>query len=164
MINHRKNEIVIVTGLENYLSTENRPCKVVRQNQVAEVPHYPYVSYTVTTPVSEYGGTYSADKNGTLYRGALQTWSFTVQSDNQDEAMELGMKLYDFFSVVALTMLSDNDITVRRVTNLTTRDNLITIQYEYRKGLDVTFGLLNIITTEQQMSPDVIETTNLTNI
>lgn len=158
MIDHRANEIVIVDGLQAYLSKEGRPCTVVRQNQVAKSPAYPYVSYTEITPLSEMRGTYSETEDGTLYRDATQTWSFTVQSDDQDEALALGMKMADFFTASGLILLSDKGITVRRVTNLTSRDNLLTIQYEYRKGLDVTFGLLYAITPEQQQSPDVIET------
>lgn len=158
MIKHRKNEIVVVDGLKAYLSTAQRPCEVVRQNQVQAAPCYPYVSYTVSTPLSEHKGTYCKAPDGTLYRDILQTWSFTVQSDDQDEALELGMKMYDYFSAVGLTLLNDNAITVRRVTSLTQRDNLITIQYEYRNGLDVVFGLMYEITPDQQMSEDVIET------
>lgn len=148
MINHRANEIVIVESLKDYLSTEFRPCEIVRQNQIAEVPPYPYVSYTITTPVSMSGGTYSVSEDGRQYKQMEQTWSFTVQSDDQDEALNLAIRMHDFFSLVGLTKLADNDIVVHRVRDVTTRDNLISIQYEYRNGLDVTFGLLNVITPE----------------
>lgn len=150
MIDYRENEIVIVESLKSYLSSEFRPCEIVRQNQVAKVPDYPYVSYSVTTPVSESSGTYSENEDGTLYRSILQTWSFTVQSDDQDEAMSLAMRTYDFFTAVGLPHLSDNGITVRRVRDITTRDNLISIEYEYRKGLDVTFGLCYFIKPDAQ--------------
>ena len=142
MIEHRKNELVIVESLKKYLYNETRPCEMVRQNQVAEVPDYPYGSYTVTTPVSAHGGTYSRAEDGTLYRSVLQTWSFTFQSDDQEEAMALAMKAYDFFTAAGVTLLADKGITVRRVRDVTTRDSLLTIQYEHRNGLDVTFGLL----------------------
>lgn len=148
MINHRANEIVIVESLKDYLRTEFRPCEVVRQNQIAEVPPYPYVSYTVTTPASMSGGTYSVAEDGRQYKQMEQTWSFTVQSDDQDEALNLAIRMHDFFSLVGLAKLADNGIVVHRVRDVTTRDNLISIQYEYRNGLDVTFGLLNVITPE----------------
>lgn len=157
MIEHRKNEIVIVEKLKAYLSTEIRPCEVVRQNQTAKAPAYPYVSYTATTPVVDNRGTYCKREDGALYKNLLQTWSFTVQSDDDDEAIVLGMKMYDFFSLVGLTPLADAGINVHRVTNLTARDNLLTIQYEHRKGLDVTFGLLSVIEPENQVSKDTIE-------
>ena len=158
MIQHRTNEIAIVEKLRAYLSTEARPCEVVRQNQVAKAPPYPYVSYTVTTPIVDNRGTYCESDDGTLYKNMLQTWSFTLQSDDADEALTLGMKMYDYFSVVGLTPLTDDSINVHRVTNLTTRDNLLTIQYEHRQGLDVTFGLLSVIEPDDQVSKDKIET------
>lgn len=158
MINLRANEIVIVENLKKYLTTDGRPCEVIRQNQVAEAPPYPYVSYTLTTPVSSDQGTYCEAEDGTLYKNVLQTWSFTVQSDDQDEAMTLALKAYAFFSSVGVTLLADNKIMVSRVRDVTTRDNLITIQYEYRNGLDVTFCLLYSITPDAQLSDDVIET------
>ena len=157
MLDHRANEITIVSGLKDYLSTESRPCEVVRQNQVAKIPAYPYVSYTLTTPVSAHSGTYSEAEDGTLYRSILQTWSFTVQSDDQEEALSLAMKIYDFFSAAGVTYLSDKGITVRRVRDVNTRDNLLTIQYEYRNGLDVTFGLLYEISPGEQINRDQIE-------
>ena len=158
MINHRANEIVIVDALQAYLSKSDRPCTVIRRNQVAKAPDYPYLSFTATTPLSEMRGTYSEAEDGSLYRDATQIWSFTVQSDSDDEAMELGMKLSDFFTASGINLLADKGITVRRVTSLTARDNLLTIQYEYRKGLDVTFGFLYSITPDAQLSRDVIET------
>lgn len=158
MINHRPNEIVIVDGLKDYLSTKERPCEVVRQNQVVEAPDYPYVSYTVTTVANEFKGTYSEAENGTLYRDAIQTWSLTVQSDDEDEALNLGLKMLSYFTVVGLTILADKGITVRRVTGLTVRDNLLSIQYEHRMGLDVMFGLLYAITPDEFVTRDKIET------
>ena len=158
MIDYRANEIVIVEALKTYLTSKDRACEVVRQNQVAEVPPYPYVSYTVTTPVSEDKGTYNETEDGTLYKSILQTWSFTAQSNDQDEALTLATKIYDFFTVVAHSFLADNNITVRRVRNVTTRDNFISIQYEFRNGLDVTFGLLSVIEPSAQVYDHVIET------
>lgn len=155
MIKHRQNEIVIVEKLKAYLSTDVRPCEVIRQNQTAKVPPYPYVSYTVTSPVSAMAGTYSEAKDGTLYRNIMQTWSFTAQSDDQEEALTVAMKIYDFFTAVGLTALADNGIAVRRVRDVTARDNLLSIQYEYRNGLDVTFGLLYAIAPNKH--PEVIE-------
>ena len=157
MIDLRANEIVIVEGLKKYLTSDTRPCEVVRQNQVAEVPAYPYVSYTLTTPVDGMSGTYSEAEDGTLYKNVLQTWSITVQSDDQDEAMTLALRAYDYFTAAGITELADKNITVRRVSGVTTRDNLITIQYEYRNGLDIVFGLFYAITPENLPDTGVIE-------
>lgn len=150
MIESRNNEVVIVNGLQKYLSTGERPCQVVRQNQVAPIPAYPYVSYTVTSPVIARGGTYSVSRDGVQYKKMQQTWSFTVQSDDADEAMELGIMMYDFFAVSGVTLLADNGIVVDRVGNVTARDNLLTIEYEHRNGLDVTFGLLSTVSPQDE--------------
>lgn len=162
MLDYRRNEIEIVEGVKAYLSTEERPCEVIRQNQVAKIPPYPYVSYTLTTPLSEFRGTFSIAPDGTRYRSALMTLSFTVQSDDQEEAIALAYKLHDFFSVAGVTYLADKGITVRRVRDISTRDNLITVQYEYRNGLDVTLGLLYTISADELVIDDEIHEANIT--
>ena len=161
MIENRNNEIIIVDGLSNYLSTDTRPCSVVRQNQTAPIPAYPYVSYTITNPVVTQGGTYSITKDGTRYKRLEQTWSFTVQSDDQDEALNLALEMYDFFAEVARVTLADRNIIVDRVGNITPRDNLLSIEYEYRNGLDVTFGLLHQISNTGKNAFDEIETVDI---
>lgn len=157
MIDHRNNEIIIVEGLKSYLRDDMRTCEVIRQNQVSKIPPYPYCSYTVTTPMAEHGGGYSQDKSGALYKTVLQTWSFTFQSDDQDEALEFAMKAVDFFTADGRMLLSDNNIVVRRVRSITTRDNLLTNQFEYRNGFDVTFGILSKIDLPEQ-AKQTIET------
>lgn len=156
MLDYRKIEITIVDSLKDYLNIEGRPFELVRQNQVSEAPPYPYGSYTAITPVSAHAGTYSRAEDGTLYKDILQTWSFTFQSDDQEEALTLAMKAYDFFTAAGLTLLADKGISVRQVRAITTRDNFISVQYEHRNGLDVTFGLLYTITPVNE----VIETVN----
>lgn len=158
MIKSRNNEVVIVSGLQDYLSTPERPCLVVRQNQVAPIPPYPYVSYTVTSPVLSRGGTYSVASDGTRYKRLQQAWSFTVQSDDPDEALELGIRMYNFFALSGITLLADNGITVDSVGNVAARDNLLSIEYEHRCGMDVTFGLLHQIADEGKDAQDPIET------
>ena len=154
MLDYRENEIIIVEALRSYLRSKFPTCEVVRQNQISKAPAYPYVSYTVISPVGNHTGTYSETVDGTLYKDILQTWSFTSQSNDQEEAMIISMMIYDFFSALGLVPLADKNITVRRVGNITTRDNLLTIEYEYRNGLDVVFGLLYAITPDN----GVIET------
>jgi hypothetical protein len=157
MIDLRAYEIVIVESLKKYLTTDTRPCEVVRQNQVAEVPPYPYVSYTQTTMLPAMSGTYSEADDGTKYRSIYPTWSFTVQSDDQDEASILAMKMFDFFSAVGVNLLAEHDIIVSKVRDVTPRDNMLSIQYEYRNGLDVTFGFLYVIAPDVEYSAGVIE-------
>lgn len=130
-------EPYIVTQLERYTG-----CTVVLSNQTAPVPHYPYISYTITTPVHQVGGTYCM-KEGIYYQPMLQTWSFTVHSDDSRKCQQLGMKMYDFFARAGREALYQNQIAVSRKTDLMQRDNLLTVQFEYRCGMDVTFRLMH---------------------
>ena len=157
MLDFRKYETIIVENLKQYLTESTRRCEVVRQNQVAKIPPYPYVSYSVITPADAHKGTYSEAEDGTLYKSIQQTWSFTTQSDDQDEAITLAYKIFDFFSAAGVQFLSDNEIVVLRVGGISTRDNLISIQYEYRNGLDIVFGLVYSISPDSKLVQDVIE-------
>jgi hypothetical protein len=90
---------------------------------------------------------------------ALQTGSFTAQSDKDAEALEKAMLIKDFFEEAKRQELADNDIIVADVGGITPRDTLLTIDYEYRKGLDVTLRLNNVI---EKPNNGVIETVTLT--
>lgn len=121
-----------------------RPCDVIRQNQDAPKPAWPYLSYTITSPMEGRGGTYMEDpETGVLFMPITQRWSFTTQSDREPEAMRLGMLARDFMEVAGHIWLSDHGVTVQSVGNLNNRDNLISIQYEYRQGFDAVLTFLN---------------------
>ena len=138
MIKLRNREIIIVEGMQKELG-----CLVIRANQTARVPPYPYVSYNVITPISANLGTWGQYDDGKERKPFNQTWSFTVQSDDSTQSMELAIKARDYLEHVGTVYLNDNDIIVESVGNVTNRDNLLTIEYEYRNGFDVTFWLLN---------------------
>lgn len=120
------------------------------------MPAYPYISYTVlSTDVQK--GTYAAaeiKKDGeaveVLFKPVLQKWSFTVQSNDDAEALGKAMLISDFFAEIKRQELADKDIIVADIGAITPRDNLLTIEYEYRKGLDVTLRLNNVIELENR--------------
>lgn len=145
MIEFRKNEVAIVDKLQAVLSKSGRPCPVIRANQVSPVPDYPYCSYTVITPVASNNKGYCVATDGTVYKELKQIWSFTVQSDDSTESQMLSAKAYDWFSYSGDTYMSDNGIVAQSVGNIMNRDNLISINYEYRNGFDVTFVLIHKI-------------------
>lgn len=145
MIEHRQNEIIICDGLQSALSTVDRVCTVVFANQTAPIPAYPYVSYTITQPVVSDNRGYCTDDEGNRYKETLQTWSFTVHSDDDVEAMNIALKAYNWFNIVSNTYLGDNGIIVQKIGNVNNRDNLISIEYEHCNGFDVTFNLINKI-------------------
>ena len=141
-------------------------CTLVPSNTTKQMPAYPYISFSViNTDVKK--GTYAegtiqndGKEIAVLFKELLQKWSFTVQSDNDAEAQEKAMLVNDFFAEARRVELADNDIIVADVGAITPRDNLLTIEYEYRKGLDITLRFNNIIETETK---DTVEKVALNN-
>jgi hypothetical protein len=158
LIDYRQNEITIVEGLQSELSTDLRPCTVVFANQTAPAPKYPYVSYSVPTPLESNEKGYCIAKDGTRYKELTQIWSFTIHSDDDVEALNLAVQAYEYFNVVGKEYLNDNKIVVAKVGNITNRDNLLSIEYEHCNGFDVTFNLMFIINSEKLYSDGVIKT------
>lgn len=145
MTNQANIERAIINGLQIYLQSKNYECPVILANQTAPIPPYPYISFTITTPVGADMKGYSISDNGTRYKSLTQTWSFTVQSDDDMQALAVAMQAYDWFTLAGNTFLSDNDVVVQRVHNISNRDNLLSIEYEYRRGFDVEFLLIHTL-------------------
>lgn len=145
MTNQADIERAIINGLQIYLQSKGYECPVILANQTAPIPPYPYISFTITTPVGADMKGYSISNNGTRYKSLTQTWSFTVQSDDDMQALAVAMQAYDWFALTGNTFLSDNDVVVQRVHNINNRDNLLSIEYEYRRGFDVEFLLIHTL-------------------
>lgn len=143
---------VLTTGLKQITG-----CEVVKSNQVHRKPCYPYLSFTITTPIRSEGGTHCEREDGTRFRDLLQTWSFTVQSVNDQEANEIAMKAFDWFQAQGSLFLNDNGIVVEDVSDLTNRDNMISIEYEYRYGFDVDFRMRHEIKRTAEEEENRIE-------
>lgn len=134
---------VITQGLR-----EATGCEVVKSNlSNAKIPPYPYISFTITNTDTR-KGTYSAD-NSRRYMLLTQTWSFTVQSDDDNEAQLKAMRAKDWLDETGRVCLYDSGITVRSIGPITNRDTLLTLAYEYRKGFDAVFSLVNEIEGEE---------------
>lgn len=138
MIDNEKLRKTVVKGLKDYLKIP-----VVRGNQNAAPPDYPYLSYNVTTLESANNGTWGEYEDGTDRIPVTQTWSITVQSDNDMESITLASKAREFLCHTGTCYLNDNDVIVQKVTNITNRDSLISVDYEYKNGFDVVFWLMN---------------------
>lgn len=146
MIQQAQIQQVMLSLLEEYTG-----CLCVPSNTTKKMPAYPYISFTVINTDTK-KGTYSATKEirdgkavDIKYMPLMQKWSFTAQSDKDAEALEKAMLISDFFQEVKRQELADNNIIVADVGAITPRDNFITVEYEYRKGLDVTISLNNVI-------------------
>lgn len=138
MIDNENLRTIVVKGLKDYL---NIP--VIRGNQNATPPDYPYLSYNVTTSESANNGTWGEYEDNIDKIPATQTWSITVQSNKDIESVTLASKAREFLCHTGTCYLRDNNVIVQRVTNITNRDNLITIEYEYKNGFDVVFWMMN---------------------
>lgn len=163
MINFREVEKLIVDGLQSWLENKEYKCPVIMSNQTAPIPDYPYISYTITTPVVSDTDHYSVATDGTRFKQLEQIWSFTIQSDDDIQSTDIALLAYDWFALAGNTYLSDNNITALNVGNVTNRDNLLTIEYEYRRGFDVTFLLSHTLEKADCETAGYIETTNITN-
>lgn len=127
----------IILNLKEYLKIP-----IIRSSQTGDTPPYPYLSYTITSPMGRTKGTYGEE--GDVYSNTVtQTWSITVQSDKMEEALNLTLKAFDFFDVAGSLVLNDNEVIGKPITDISNRDNLITIEYEYRNGFDVAVYLMN---------------------
>ena len=144
MIDFEKVKKVIVKALKEYLG-----CEVVLANQTARMPKYPYASFSITTPLVANRGTWGRCDDGVDRKQIEQIWSITVQSDKAQESMDVCLKAYDWLDHIGSLFLSDNNIVVQRLENITNRDNLLSVGYEYRNGFDVVFSLMDEISVDE---------------
>lgn len=139
MIEQRNVNIAITEGLKRVTG-----CEIVKANLAnAPIPPYPYISFTILN-WSTKKGTYSKQENETYIQGK-QTWSFTVQGIQDDEAFQTAQLARDWFEESGRLYLNDNRIVIQSVGEITNRDTLLTLDYEYRKGFDVVLSLMNVI-------------------
>ena len=138
MIDNNNLRLTVCQGLEEYLGIP-----IIRSGQNAKPPDYPYLSYTVTTLESANNGTWGKYKDSIDRIPVTQTWSITVQSDKEEESISLAIKAREYLDHMGTRYLNDNDVIVQSVTNITNRDNLITIDYEYRNGFDAVFYMFD---------------------
>lgn len=149
---NKQNEILLelVRRIQDVLM-----CPVVKANQTNQkIPPYPYVSFTVITPMVANGGTWGKHEDGYERKPFKQVWSFTAQSDDDTRALEVAMNLYEFLDRKN-DELSEKGIVVERLSNIANRDNFITIQYEHRYGFDVTFSFMRE-GTDIVKAPDLV--------
>lgn len=138
MINQKSINHMIVEGLKSETG-----CEVIKANiSNAPIPSYPYISFSILNAVTK-KGTYGVD--GNRYIPLTQTWSFTVQDDDDDEAFIKAMTARDWLEEAGAALLNENGIVVQSVGAIQNRDTLLTVAYEYRKGFDVVFSLMNEI-------------------
>jgi hypothetical protein len=148
MINLSQIRHIITDAIATY--TEK---PIIRANQDATPPDYPFIAYTITTLMRANNGTYgeyidSDENNGEkrIYRKEFQqVWSFTACADDDLTSKQLAIQLHDFLDRAGSSELHDKGVVVQRIEDITNRDNLLTNGYEYRNGFDVFFAFVNEI-------------------
>lgn len=128
--------------------TELLGCEVVKSNVTGHIPDYPYVSFTMTSLNVE-GRTYGNDGEQ-RFMPATVTYSWTIQHSDDYAAWSLAQKLHDWFDVTGKLFFDDNGMVAASVGPIQERDNMLTIEYEFRKGFDVVMNFMNIVPLEKE--------------
>lgn len=136
MIDYDNMRATVVKGLKKFLE-----CPVIRSNQNAEPPAYPFISYTITMLQSENKGTWQEYEQGIDRQAVTQTWSISALSDDNNESVVLANKARAWLTRLGTSYLNEHKVIVQSAGNITNRDNILTSEYEYKNGFDVVFWL-----------------------
>ncbi len=121
----------------------------VKSNITSHIPAYPYASFTLTG--MEYKKQSYNDDGKQRYKPVRLKYSFTVISNNDNEALHFVQALHDWLDEAGRIYLSDQNMSITEVGDIFNRDNMITIEYEYRKGFDCVLNLMNYVSQSAEM-------------
>lgn len=152
MVNTDNIRSTTVKNLRTYLGIP-----FVRSNQTAPMPKMPYGRYTITTLATANNGTFGEYEDNIARKPVKQIWSLTFEADNYEESVSYANKARNWFEYVGTTVLSDNDVIVESVGNVTDRSNLLTADYQYAHGFDVTFWAMDEIEMPEAEEIEVVE-------
>ena len=134
LIDYDKMREIIKNGLETHLKVP-----VIRGNQTAKQPDYPFVSYNITTIAGANNGTWQQHEDGIDRKLVRSIWSFSVLAQSWNKSVSLANKTREWIDRAGRLILSDNGITVQSIGEITNRDNILTVEYECKNGFDVVF-------------------------
>lgn len=134
MIDYAKYRPGVAKGLSKYIGVP-----VIRSDQNAPVESKSYLSYTITTLAGENNGTWQKHDDGIDRLLVESIWSFTSISDDWETSVNNAVKAREWITHVGQVELSALGINVRSATNITNRDNVLTVEYERKNGFDVVF-------------------------
>lgn len=152
MVNTDNIRSTVVKNLKEYLGVP-----IVRANQTAKMPAMPYGRYTITTPATVNKGTYGEYEDNIARKPVNQFWSLTFESEEFEEALNLANKARSWFEYVGTTILNDNDVIIEKVGAIGDRSNLLTIEYQYAYGFDITFWVFDEIEMPEKEEIEVVE-------
>ena len=159
MINTGNIRSTVVKNLREYLG-----CPIVRANQTAKMPDMPYGRYTITTLATANNGTYGEYEDGIARKPVKQIWSLTFEAKDYEEALNFANKAHSWFEYVGTTILNDNDVIVELVGAIGDRSNLLTVDYQYAQGFDITFWAFDEIGEDDISTNEYIESVDFGDI
>ena len=124
----------VSTGLRKYLDIP-----VIRGNQTARAPQHPYAAYNVTTIATKNGGTYQQHEDGIDRKLVKSIMSLSFVCDDYDESVMYATKAREWFEHSGRAWLSERGVIVQSTTDITNRDNILSVEYERKNGFDVVF-------------------------
>lgn len=138
MIDTDNIRLTVAKGLKNYLG-----CQMIKSDQNAEPPAYPYGVYKITTLATQNNGTYGEYKDNKARKPMKQIWSLSFLSNTEAEAISYANKARTWLDYVGTVYLNDNNVIVEQVGVVGDRNNVLTAEYEYKYGFDCTFWVLD---------------------
>jgi len=139
---------------------------VIRTDQGGDIPEYPYVTYSITSPYIDlfsHDIECCFDRDGTFIRQLDKpvecVFSFTAYDENEDDVQALCFGIVEYVTRTGRDDLKDFGIVVVNVSNVQNRSVLLTEHYERRWGVDVRFRVVD----RSEMQDNYIETAEITN-
>ena len=156
MIPYKELTTRIPQGLREHLGV-----LVIRGNQTAPAPAYPYGTYNVTTIASANNGTWQQHPDGKDRKLVSSIWSFSWLSDDWDESVGLAISAREWFENTGRPWLAAHGITVQSVTEITNRDNILTVEYERKNGFDVVLYVYDEVENLTDTAKEYIESAEI---
>ncbi len=156
MLDNENIRKIIVQGLSNYLQVP-----VIRANQNAPPPDFPYLTYSVITLKNESKGTWGKYPDGSARMPCFQTWSFTAVSDKDAESICTAEKAREWLEYTGRQYLKQNNVTLHKAASINNRDSVISIDYEYKNGFDAVFAFLDKAEKSDEETTEYIETVKI---
>lgn len=136
-----------------FVELENGDPRPDNQGGVTE-----FVSHKFTSPYID-GGEIRQSEGEVMHYVSSPTFvvSFTCYSRVKSNALNLALRLREWFKFIGYEYLKDNGLVIRTITPATDRTSFLETGYDNRAGFDVTFSISHKLEKEI----DVIETVDL---
>lgn len=121
-------------GLQEHLGIQ-----IIRSNQTAPAPKHPYGTYNVVTIAAANNGTWQQHEDGKDRKLVRSVWSVTILAEDWDESVTLTLKAREWVEHTGRSWLAERGLVVQSVTDITNRDNILSVEYERKNGFDVVF-------------------------